>query len=122
MNFFNFNNKQSCVDFVQSLSNEDIILQRKLISNPSDDLKFRYHDVKPNIELTIVPTLKTIVRKRNISEGNQYFKKALQDFFNMYSCDREYFKIWRIILTLFATILGFAGTSLSELLKIYAIK
>lgn len=93
MNFFNFNNKQSCVDFVQSLSNEDIILQRKLISNSSDDLKFRYHDVKPNIELTIVPTLKTIVRKRNISEGNQYFKKALQDFFNMYSCDREYFKI-----------------------------
>lgn len=58
MNFFNFNNKQSCVDYVQSLSDGDIILQRKLISNLLDDLKFRYHDVKLNIELTIVPTLK----------------------------------------------------------------
>ena len=41
MNFFNFNNKQSCVDYVQSLSDGDIILQRKLISNLLDDLKFR---------------------------------------------------------------------------------
>lgn len=78
------------MDHVQSLSDGDIILQRKLMSNLLDNLKSRYHDVKLNIELTVIPTLKAIIRKRNISEGNEYFKQALEDFFDMHSCDKEY--------------------------------
>lgn len=92
MNCFNFNNKQSYMDFVQSLSDRDIILQRKLMSNLLDDLKSRYHDVKSNIELTVIPTLKAIIRKRNISEGNEYFKQVLEDFFDLHLCDKEYLK------------------------------
>ena len=92
MNCFNFNNKQSYMDYVQSLSDGDIILQRKLMSNLLDELKSRYHDVKLNIELTVIPTLKAIIRKRNISEGNEYFKQVLEDFFDMHSCDKEYLK------------------------------
>lgn len=53
------------------------------MSNLLDDLKSRYHDVKLNIELTVIPTLKAIIRKRNISIGNEYFKQALEDFFDM---------------------------------------
>ena len=92
MNCFNFNNKQSYMDYVQSLTDGDIILQRKLMSNLLDDLKSRYHDVKLNIELTVIPTLKAIIRKRNISEGNVYFKQVLKDFFDMHLCDKEYLK------------------------------
>lgn len=92
MNCFNFNNKQSYMDYVQSLSDGDIILQRKLISNLLDDLKSKYHDVKLNIELTVIPTLKAIIKKRNISEGNEYFKQVLEDFFDMHLCDKEYLK------------------------------
>lgn len=92
MNCFNFNNKQSYMDYVQSLTDGDIILQRKLMSNLLDDLKSRYHDVKLNIELTVIPTLKAIIRKRNISEGNEYFKQVLEDFFDMHLCDKEYLK------------------------------
>ena len=92
MNCFSFNNKQSYMDYVQSLSDGDIILQRKLMSNLLDDLKSRYHDVKLNIELTVIPTLKAIIRKRNISEGNEYFKQVLEDFFDMHLCDKEYLK------------------------------
>lgn len=80
------------MDYVQSLSDEDVILQRKLMSNLLDDLKSRYHDVKLNIELTVIPTLKAIIRKRNISEGNEYFKQALKDFFDMHLCDKDYLK------------------------------
>lgn len=80
------------MDYVQSLSDGDIILQRKLMSNLLDDLESRYHDVKLNIELTVIPTLKAIIRKRNISEGNEYFKQVLEDFFDMHSCDKEYLK------------------------------
>lgn len=80
------------MDFVQSLSDRDIILQRKLMSNLLDDLKSRYHDVKSNIELTVIPTLKAIIRKRNISEGNEYFKQVLEDFFDLHLCDKEYLK------------------------------
>ena len=80
------------MDCVQSLSDEDVILQRKLMSNLLDDLKSRYHDVKLNIELTVIPTLKAVIRKRNISEGNEYFKQVLEDFFDMHSCDKEYLK------------------------------
>ena len=92
MNCFNFNNKQSYMDSVQSLSDGDIILQRKLMSNLLDELKSRYHDVKLNIELTVIPTLKAIIRKRNISEGNEYFKQVLEDFFDIHSWDKEYLK------------------------------
>ena len=92
MNCFNFNNKQSYMDYVQSLSDGDIILQRKLMSNLLDDLKSKYHDVKLYIELNVIPTLKVIIRKRNISIGNEYFKQALEDFFDMYLCDLEYLK------------------------------
>ena len=80
------------MDYVQSLSDGDIILQRKLISNLLDDLKSKYHDVKLNIELTVIPTLKAIIKKRNISEGNEYFKQVLEDFFDMHLCDKEYLK------------------------------
>lgn len=80
------------MDYVQSLTDGDIILQRKLMSNLLDDLKSRYHDVKLNIELTVIPTLKAIIRKRNISEGNEYFKQVLEDFFDMHLCDKEYLK------------------------------
>ena len=90
MNCFNFNNKQSYMDYVQSLSDGDIILQRKLMSNLLDDLKSKYNDLKLNIELNVIPTLKIINRKRNVSEGNEYFKQALEDFFDMYLCDEEY--------------------------------
>ena len=79
-------------DLVGIISDGDIILQRKLISNLLDDLKSKYHDVKLNIELTVIPTLKAINRKRNISIGNEYFKQALEDFFHMYLCDLEYLK------------------------------
>lgn len=92
MNCFSFDNKQSFMDYVQSLSDGDIILQRKLMSNLLDDLKSKYHDVKLNIELTVIPTLKAINRKRKISIGNEYFKQALEDFFHMYLCDLEYLK------------------------------
>lgn len=92
MNCFNFNNKQSYMGYVQSLSDGDIILQRKLMSNLLNDLKSKYHDVKLNIELTVIPTLKAINRKRNVSIGNEYFKHALEDFFHMYLCDLEYLK------------------------------
>lgn len=92
MNCFNFNSKQFYMDYVQSLTDGDIILQRKLMSNLLDDLKSRYHDVKLNIELTVIPTLKAIIRKRNISEGNEYFKQVLEDFFDMHLCDKEYLK------------------------------
>ena len=78
------------MDYVQSLSDGDIILQRKLMSNLLDDLKFKYNDLKLNIELNVIPTLKIINRKRNVSEGNEYFKQALEDFFDMYLCDEEY--------------------------------
>lgn len=80
------------MDYVQSLSDGDIILQRKLMSNLLDDLKSKYHDVKLYIELNVIPTLKVIIRKRNISIGNEYFKQALEDFFDMYLCDLEYLK------------------------------
>lgn len=90
MNCFNFNNKQSYMDYVQSLSDGDIILQRKLMSNLLDDLKSKYNDLKLYIELNVIPTLKVINRKRNVSEGNEYFKQALEDFFDMYLCDEEY--------------------------------
>ena len=93
MNCFNFNNKQSYMDYVQSLSDGDIILQRKLMSNLLDDLKSKYNDLKLYIELNVIPTLKVINRKRNVSEGNEYFKQALEDFFDMYLCDEEYLKI-----------------------------
>ena len=78
------------MDYVQSLSDGDIILQRKLMSNLLDDLKSKYNDLKLNIELNVIPTLKIINRKRNVSEGNEYFKQALEDFFDMYLCDEEY--------------------------------
>lgn len=80
------------MDYVQSLSEGDIILQRKLMSNLLDDLKSKYYDVKLNIELTVIPTLKAIIRKRNISKGNEYFKQVLDDLFHMHSCDLEYLK------------------------------
>lgn len=78
------------MDYVQSLSDGDIILQRKLMSNLLDDLKSKYNDLKLYIELNVIPTLKVINRKRNVSEGNEYFKQALEDFFDMYLCDEEY--------------------------------
>ena len=80
------------MDYVQSLSDGDIILQRKLMSNLLDNLKSKYHDVKLNIELTVIPTLKAIIRKRNVSEGNEHFKQVLEDLFHMHSCDLEYLK------------------------------
>lgn len=80
------------MDYVQSLSDGDIILQRKLMSNLLDDLKSKYHNVKLNIELTVIPTFKAIIRKRNVSEGNERFKLVLEDLFHMHSCDLEYLK------------------------------
>ncbi len=91
-NCFNFNNKQSYMDYIQTLSDEDIILQRKLMSNLLDDIQSRYHDIKSNIELNIIPTLKKIIRKRNISEGNECFKQILEDSFNMSIRDEDYLK------------------------------
>ncbi len=80
------------MDYVQSLSDGDIILQRKLMSNLLDDLKSKYYDIKLNIELSVIPTLKSIARKRSLSAGNLYFKQALENFFSMHSCDKEYLK------------------------------
>ena len=122
MNCFNFNNKQSFMDYVQSLSDGDIILQRKLMSNLLDDLKSKYHDVKLNIELTVIPTLKAINRKRNISIGNEYFKQALEDFFHMYLCDLEYLKSLKNYSNSVAMILNIVGKILSKLLRIHIIK
>ena len=47
------------------ISGGDFILQRKLMSNLLDDLKSRYYEVKLNIELTVIPILKAIIKKRN---------------------------------------------------------
>lgn len=110
------------MDYVQSLSDGDIIPQRKLMSNLLDDLKSKYHDVKLNIELTVIPTLKAISRKRNISIGNEYFKQALEDFFDMYLCDKEYLKNLKDYSNSVRDNSEYSRKILSKLLRIHIIK
>ena len=94
MNLFNFNNKQSYMDFVQTLSDEELNLQRKLMLNLLDKIESRYHDIKLNIELTVIPSLKSALRMKNVSKANEYFKQLLKDFFDMHMCEKEFFTVY----------------------------
>ena len=94
MNCFNFNNKQSYMDHVQSLSNGEIILQRKLMSNLLEKIQSEYNYIKTDIEIAVIPFLRKIINTKDISKANEYFKKALEHNFNNFlrykttvSCD-----------------------------------
>lgn len=94
MNCFNFNNKQSYMDYVQSLSDGEIILQRKLMSNLLEKIQFEYNYIKTDIEIAVIPFLRKIINTKDISKANECFKKALEHNFNNFlrykttiSCD-----------------------------------
>lgn len=90
MNCFNFESKQAYMDYVRTLSDEEIVHQRKLMSNLLDDIKYKYKNAKLNIEAIIIPSLKALIKKRNISESNEKFKQLLKEFFNTISIDKDY--------------------------------
>ena len=91
MNLFNFNNKQSYMDYVQTLSNEDLSLQRKLMLNLLGKTESRYNGMKTDIELTVVPALKAIIRGNNMSWANNRFQQVLEEFFNVFMLDKNFF-------------------------------
>ena len=82
------------MDFVQTLSDEELNLQRKLMLNLLDKIESRYHDIKLNIELTVIPSLKSALRMKNVSKANEYFKQLLKDFFDMHMCEKEFFTVY----------------------------
>lgn len=90
MNCFNFESKQAYMDYVRTLSDEEIVHQRKLMSNLLDDIKYKCENAKLNIEAIIIPSLKALIKKRNISESNEKFKQLLKEFFNTISIDKDY--------------------------------
>ncbi len=90
MNCFNFESKQAYMDYVRTLSDEEIVRQRKLMSNLLDDIKYKCENAKLNIEAIIIPSLKALIKKRNISESNEKFKQLLKEFFNTISIDKDY--------------------------------
>ena len=79
------------MDYVQTLSDEELNLQRKLMLNLLEKVESRYHDIKLNIELTVIPSLKSALRMKNDSKANEYFKQLLEDFFDMHMCEKEFF-------------------------------
>ena len=79
------------MDYVQSLSNEDLSLQRKLMLNLLGKTESRYNGMKTDIELTVVPTLKAIIREKNISWANNRFQQVLEEFFNVFMLDKNFF-------------------------------
>ena len=82
------------MDYVQTLSDEELNLQRKLMLNLLDKIESRYHGIKLNIELTVIPSLKSALRMKNVSKANEYFKQLLEDFFDMYMCEKEFFIVY----------------------------
>ena len=82
MNCFNFNNKQAYMDYVQSLSDGEIILQRKLMSNLFEKIQSEYNYIKTDIEIAVIPFLRKIINTKDISKANECFKKALEHNFN----------------------------------------
>ncbi len=64
MNCFNFESKQAYMEYVRTLSDEEIVHQRKLMSNLLDDIKYQYENAKLNIEAIIIPSLKALIKKK----------------------------------------------------------
>lgn len=89
MNCFDFDDKQSYIDYVQSLSDENIFLQRKLICNLLDDIQTRYQNLRLYIESNIIPTLERIKKKTNTREANDVFKETLINIVNIHLSDRD---------------------------------
>ena len=89
MNCFDFDDKQSYMDYVQSLSDENIFLQRKLICNLLDDIQTRYQNLRLYIESNVIPTLERIKKKTNTREANDVFKETLINIVNIHLNDRD---------------------------------
>lgn len=92
MSCLNFRNKQSYMNYVQTLSDDDIVLQRKLMLNLLDTIENEYYHIKFEIKSTVIPNLKAILNKKNIEHANKCFKEALEWFFDMYTAEREFLK------------------------------
>lgn len=82
MNCFNFESKQAYMDYVRTLSDEEIVHQRKLMSNLLDDIKYKCENAKLNIEAIIIPSLKALIKKRNISESKEKLNVGVTFTFN----------------------------------------
>ncbi len=82
MNCFNFESKQAYMDYVRTLSDEEIVHQRKLMSNLLDDIKYKCENAKLNIEAIIIPSLKALIKKRNISESKEKLNVSVTFTFN----------------------------------------
>ena len=89
MNCFDFDDKQSYMDYVQSLSDENIFLQRKLICNLLDDIQTRYQNLRLYIESNVIPTLERTKKKTNTREANDVFKETLINIVNIHLNDRD---------------------------------
>ena len=81
MNCLKFENKQSFMDFVQSLSDEEIILQRKFISNLLETIKYDYNMFRSNLYSTFIFKANKVLSLNDKSSFCYAFKKILKNTF-----------------------------------------
>ena len=90
MNCLKFQNKLFFMDSVQTMSNEDLNLQRRLTLNLLDKIDSKYNSIKKDIELTVIPALKTVIKTNNTSLNNENFKNLLKEVFNAFSNAKDF--------------------------------
>ena len=91
MNCLDFNDKKTYMDFVQNLSDKDIILQRKLMSNLLDLIKTKYQTLISDIHQNIIGSCDNILEMHNIDDANSNFKKLLSEVFKTFHISKTMF-------------------------------
>lgn len=70
------------MDYVQSLSDEEIILQRKSISNLLETIKFDYNMFRSNLYVEIISKANKLLGKEDKSNVSNEFKELLKKAFD----------------------------------------
>ena len=78
MNYLNFQNKQSFLNHIKTLSDEDIALQRKTISKLLEVIKYDYNLFRSNLYSTFIFKAKKLSSTEDESNGLYKYQRLLK--------------------------------------------
>lgn len=90
MNCLNFENRKSYINYVSSLSYKDLILEKESILNLFKIIEKEHWRIRKYIDNEITPTLKAIIKNRNITKAYQDFKTSLLKYFDKFMKEKEF--------------------------------
>ena len=100
MNYLNFQNKQSFLNHIKTLSDEDIALQRKTISKLLEVIKYDYNLFRSNLYSTFIFKAKKLSSTEDESNGLYKYQRLLKFSFRYaYKVNKslnkyEQFNLW----------------------------